>query len=461
METTPFLCSSFLSMASAYVAILLYMAIRAGVGALVLVLPLLVRPGRLDQEKSTAYECGFFNEDQPRSPFSVSFYLTAIQFLIFDIEVRFQLPWRVGGVCAGFSGFCRLRAFLFILTRGFFYEWQKGAQDWQSFFLFQKARMMRTLYFVASAAEAWQSVPMVSFQVPMMGTVTAFSVWSLSVAAAALIFVGLHSQNHRAAPVRNSGISGFKKAISAFWNTQTLERVHFKWRAFDGRFSGAENTQEIMMNTNRQPRAWSSLADVRGKTTPVWLRVQFFQQLICNCFGLVPLFTAITGQAGFTQGQSFRQLRAITQVGIARRGARFVLQFLPSGPRWTMAPLFILLESISYAFRAISLGTRQYCNMFRGHQLLHLFTSQTQVPLQCTPFVQGAPLTALAACIQMALSALETTVAILQSGVFCQLGGFYQTEVLQQKDELRNPVKSPFFFNTLAEMAKFGKRGSF
>jgi hypothetical protein len=53
--------------------------------------------------------------------------------------------------------------------------------------------MMRTLYFVASAAEAWQSVPMVSFQVPMMGTVTAFSVWSLSVAAAALIFVGLHS----------------------------------------------------------------------------------------------------------------------------------------------------------------------------------------------------------------------------------------------------------------------------
>lgn len=82
---------------------------------------------------------------------------------------------------------------------------------------------------------------------------------------------------------------------------------------------------------------------------------------------MVPLFTAITGQAGFTLGLSIRLLSAITYLGIVRQGKKFVRLFLPSGPRWPMAPLFILLESISYGFRAISLGTRLYCNMFRGH----------------------------------------------------------------------------------------------
>ncbi len=92
----------------------------------------MVRPTRLDLEKSTAYECGFFYDDQARSPFSIGFYLTAILFLIFDIEVRFLLPWRVGGVSTGLRGFWRFLLFLGILTLGFVYEWAKGRLDWQS-----------------------------------------------------------------------------------------------------------------------------------------------------------------------------------------------------------------------------------------------------------------------------------------------------------------------------------------
>lgn len=177
-----------------------------------------------------------------------------------------------------------------------------------------------------------------------------------------------------------------------------------------------------------------------GKTTVVWLSTQFFLQQVSNSIGQAPLFSAITGRRGFTLGQSIAQLSAITYLGIRRQGVRFVNLFQPSGPSWPMAPLFILLESISYGFRAISLGTRLYCNMFSGHLLLHQFTSLSLVPVQALPVLAGAPVTVIAAAILMGLSALETIVAVLQSGVFVLLASFYLNEVLSKKDLLARPV---------------------
>jgi NADH-quinone oxidoreductase subunit A len=89
-----------------------------------------VRPRRLDLEKATAYECGFDPFGEARSPFDVGFYLVAILFLVFDLEVAFLLPWAVGGFTTGWSGFVRLMLFLVVLTLGFIYEFLKGALDW-------------------------------------------------------------------------------------------------------------------------------------------------------------------------------------------------------------------------------------------------------------------------------------------------------------------------------------------
>lgn len=88
-----------------YVGVLLYIAIATGLGIVILFAAAKVRPRRLDLEKATAYECGFEPFGEARSPFDVGFYLVAILFLVFDLEVRFLLPWVLGGMSTGFSGF--------------------------------------------------------------------------------------------------------------------------------------------------------------------------------------------------------------------------------------------------------------------------------------------------------------------------------------------------------------------
>lgn len=113
-----------------YVSVLLYIAIATGLGIVILFASYKVRPRRLDQEKATAYECGFEPFGEARSPFDVGFYLVAIQFLVFDIEVAFLLPWVLGGVTTGMGGFFALSIFLVVLIIGFVFEWQKGALDW-------------------------------------------------------------------------------------------------------------------------------------------------------------------------------------------------------------------------------------------------------------------------------------------------------------------------------------------
>jgi len=103
--------------------------------ALVLVLALLVAPfivayRQPDPEKLSAYECGFNAFDDARMKFDVRFYLVAILFIIFDLEVSFLFPWAIAFGRLGAFGFWSMMAFLAVLTVGFIYEWKKGALEW-------------------------------------------------------------------------------------------------------------------------------------------------------------------------------------------------------------------------------------------------------------------------------------------------------------------------------------------
>nr|AIK66590.1 NADH dehydrogenase subunit 3 [Rotundella rotunda] len=113
-----------------YVGVCIYVFLATGLGRIILTRARAVSPRRLDLEKRTAYECGFDAFGDARSPFDVGFYLVAILFLVFDIEVAFLLPWALGGSIIGWSGFVALMIFLVVLVVGFVYEWQKGALDW-------------------------------------------------------------------------------------------------------------------------------------------------------------------------------------------------------------------------------------------------------------------------------------------------------------------------------------------
>ena len=84
-----------------------------------------------DFEKNSAYECGFQPFEEARSQFDVRFYLVAILFIIFDLEIMFLFPWSVSLFLINLFGFYSMCLFLIILTLGFIYEWKKGALDWQ------------------------------------------------------------------------------------------------------------------------------------------------------------------------------------------------------------------------------------------------------------------------------------------------------------------------------------------
>jgi NADH-quinone oxidoreductase subunit A len=96
-----------------------------------LVLPMILAPSNPDPEKLSAYECGFNAFDDARMKFDVRFYLVAILFIIFDLEVTFLFPWAVVLKDIGPFGFWSMMVFLGILTVGFIYEWKKGALEWE------------------------------------------------------------------------------------------------------------------------------------------------------------------------------------------------------------------------------------------------------------------------------------------------------------------------------------------
>src|SRR5471030_431856 len=113
-----------------YLPLVVFIGIAAVIGLALLIAPFLVAFKLPDPEKLSAYECGFNAFDDARMKFDVRFYLVAILFIIFDLEVSFLFPWAVAFRKIGVFGFWSMMAFLGVLTVGFVYEWKKGALEW-------------------------------------------------------------------------------------------------------------------------------------------------------------------------------------------------------------------------------------------------------------------------------------------------------------------------------------------
>ena len=113
-----------------YLSIVIFIFMAFGLSVGFLVLNFLFSPKKPDPEKLSAYECGFEAFSDSRMQFDVRFYLVAILFIIFDLEIAFPFPWAVSLGNIGVLGFWSMMIFLFILTIGFIYEWKKGALDW-------------------------------------------------------------------------------------------------------------------------------------------------------------------------------------------------------------------------------------------------------------------------------------------------------------------------------------------
>ena len=113
-----------------YLPLVIFIAVALGLGLALLVVPFLVAYQNPDPEKLSAYECGFNAFDDARMKFDVRFYLVAILFIIFDLEVAFLFPWAVAFKEVGVYGFWAMMLFLGVLTIGFIYEWKEGALEW-------------------------------------------------------------------------------------------------------------------------------------------------------------------------------------------------------------------------------------------------------------------------------------------------------------------------------------------
>jgi NADH-quinone oxidoreductase subunit A len=120
--------SSFLS---EYLPILLFLFIGIGLAIGMTAISFIIGETKPDKEKLSAYECGFEAFDDARGRFDVRFYLVAILFIIFDLEIAFLFPWAISLGKIGIFGFWSMMFFLLILTVGFIYEWKKGALEWE------------------------------------------------------------------------------------------------------------------------------------------------------------------------------------------------------------------------------------------------------------------------------------------------------------------------------------------
>jgi len=114
-----------------YLPVLVFIAVGVFIGAAAIGMGFLVAPRRPDAEKLSAYECGFEAFENSRAKFDVRFYLVAILFIIFDLEIAFLFPWAVALKEIGLFGFLAMALFLGILVIGFIYEWKKGALQWE------------------------------------------------------------------------------------------------------------------------------------------------------------------------------------------------------------------------------------------------------------------------------------------------------------------------------------------
>jgi NADH-quinone oxidoreductase subunit A len=114
-----------------YLPILIFLGIALALSAMILMASYVLARQRPDAEKVSAYECGFEPFEDARGRFDVRFYLVAILFIIFDLEVAFLFPWAVSLGNIGLLGFWSMMIFLGVLTIGFVYEWRKGALEWE------------------------------------------------------------------------------------------------------------------------------------------------------------------------------------------------------------------------------------------------------------------------------------------------------------------------------------------
>src|SRR5687767_9332461 len=114
-----------------YLPVLLFILVGVGVGVAPQVLGYILGPNRPDPQKLSPYECGFEAFEDARMKFDVRYYLVAILFILFDLEIAFLFPWAVVLPDIGFFGFASMMIFLAILIVGFVYEWKKGALEWE------------------------------------------------------------------------------------------------------------------------------------------------------------------------------------------------------------------------------------------------------------------------------------------------------------------------------------------
>jgi len=114
-----------------YLPVLLFMLVGTVIGFAPMTIGKILGPSRPDAEKNSPYECGFEAFEDARMKFDVRYYLVAILFILFDLEIAFLFPWAVSLDSIGFFGFMAMMVFLTILVVGFVYEWMKGALDWE------------------------------------------------------------------------------------------------------------------------------------------------------------------------------------------------------------------------------------------------------------------------------------------------------------------------------------------
>ena len=114
-----------------YLPIIIFLVLALGLSCAFVMINFILSPKKPDPEKLSAYECGFDAFDDSRMEFDVRFYLVAILFIIFDLEIAFLFPWAITLGKIGVFGFWSMMIFLAVLTIGFIYEWKKGALEWE------------------------------------------------------------------------------------------------------------------------------------------------------------------------------------------------------------------------------------------------------------------------------------------------------------------------------------------
>lgn len=123
--------SSYCMLSAEYLYLFLYLVISLALSSVIIIASMLLVQRTGDIEKVSAYECGFHPFEDTRSKFDVRFYLVAILFIIFDLEITFLFPWGLYLLNFGFLGYFTMMGFLYLLLVGFIYEWKKGALDWE------------------------------------------------------------------------------------------------------------------------------------------------------------------------------------------------------------------------------------------------------------------------------------------------------------------------------------------